>query len=113
MNSQTLCAILAAWLAACGLALADQHTEEALRHAEEAASSTGDSKAISEHANEALKHIDAAKAGVAASDPEAFKRLRKSEADLKAAVQNAQRFNADTAAKDAKDAKDQLESLKK
>jgi len=110
MSKQSLYASLAALLAATVFtspARAEQHSSEALKQATEAASSTGDSKAVAEHATEALKHIDAAKAQ--ASSPGEIRHLNKSEAELKSAVKNAGSFNADTAAQDAKDAKSHLE----
>ncbi len=98
--------ILAA-LVPMGLAMAGQHTAEALHHATEAAKSVGDSKSVGEHASQALQHIDAAKA----ENPQAAKQLENSQSDLNSAVQNADRFNTESAAKDAADAKARLETL--
>ena len=91
-----------------GIALGEQHTEDALKHADEAAHSIGDSQSIGEQAAEALKHIDAAKAAQAAN-PDAVKHLEQSETELNAAVTNARRFNSGTAAEDAEEAKRNLE----
>jgi len=110
MNKKSLYARLASLFAATllhGAAVADQHTTQALEQAKEAAGSVGDSKAVSQHATEALKHIEAAKAE--AANPGVAKHLEKSEAELQSAVKNANRFNADTAVEDAKDAQTHLD----
>lgn len=112
MVNKSLYVKVAAMLAAtlcCGVAIADQHTSEALEHATEAANSGGDSKVLGEHAAEALKHIEAAKAAQA-SHPEVVKQINKGETDLKAAVKNASQFNTDTASHDAMDAKTHLKA---
>jgi hypothetical protein len=94
----------------CGFAIADEHAKQALKYAKEAASAAGDAKVVGEQAAEALKHIDAAKVEAAkAGDLEAFKQLRKGEADLGSAVKNAGRYNGVTAAQDAKDAANHLD----
>ena len=102
-------ATLAAILAFNGLARADEHTENALKHAKEVVESAGDSKAMARHAAEALKHIEEAKASQK-NNPEALKRLEKGEADLKAAMEKASRYHGVSAAQDAKDAKAHLEA---
>lgn len=91
-----------------GLAAADSHTEEAARQAAEAAGSAGDSKAVIEHATEALKHISEAKAKV--KDAETARHLNAGEADLLSALKNAEKFNSDAAARDARSAKDHLDA---
>ncbi len=96
-------AVMLAILPFCKVAIADWHTQEALRHASQAADSAGDAKTLGGHAAEALKHIEAAKATYA-SHAGIIKQLDKGEADLKSAVRNASRFNTDTAARDALDA---------
>jgi predicted membrane-bound mannosyltransferase len=100
--------LLAAAVFACA-AVAEEHTSAALEHADQAASSQGDSKSIADHAGEALKHIEDAKAANA-SNPHVIQHLEQSEADLKAAVSNAHRFNTDTAGRDAADAKAHLDA---
>jgi hypothetical protein len=90
-----------------GVALADQHTTEALHHAIEAAKSVGDAKAVGEHASEALQHLEAAKA----AKPELTKKIEDSKDDLHSAINNANRFNTDSAAKDAADAQSRLETV--
>ena len=89
---------------------AESHAEAALRHADEAARSTGDSASIREHATEALKHIDSAKAANA-TNPDTIKHLEHSEADLNAAVNHARRYNSSSAGKDADDARQHLEQI--
>jgi hypothetical protein len=109
MNNHSFYAGVAILLAAAQVpANADQHTAEALKHASEAASSAGDAKAVSEHAAAALKQIEAAKAAEM-SHPDVVKKLVKSEAELKDAVNNANRYNAATAVEKAKDAKGHLD----
>ncbi len=100
-------AAMLATLPFCVSSIAEQHTSESLEHAAKAANSVGDSKAVREHAAEALKHIEAAKAAQA-SNPGIVKQLSKGEADLKSAVKNASQFNTDTATRDAMDAKTHL-----
>ena len=92
-----------------GIALAEEHTNEALHHATEAAKSAGESKAVGEHASQALQHLEAAKA----ANPASAKQLEQSEADLRSAVTHSQHFNSDSAAKDAADAKAKLEAVHK
>ena len=111
MTDKTLCIGLTLMLASAlqwNVAYANEHTQEALQHATEAAQSAGDAKAIAEHASKALKHIEDAKT----TSPEMAKKLEKSEADLKSAVNNASRYNTDSAAKDAADAKARLEAIR-
>ena len=88
-------------------AIAEQHANEALQHATEAAKSVGDSQAVGEHASEALKHIEAAKEG----NPPMANKLEKSETDLNSAVEHAKHYNSDSARKDAEDAKKHLEDV--
>ena len=102
-----LAALPAAWVVICP-AMAEQHTDQALRHINEALDSAGDSKAVAKHADEALKHIDAAKAAQS-NNPEALKRLQKGEADLKDAEEKAGQYHGVTAVQDAEDAKAHLE----
>jgi len=106
-NFHTVLAMLLLSSIQFGSALADFHTTEALHHATEAAKSEGDSKAVGEHASEALKHIEAVKA----TNPDMAKKLEKGEFDLNSAVEHANRFNTDSATKDAKDAKSHLEAV--
>lgn len=94
-----------------GIAVAEQHANEAINHANEAAKSVGDAKAVEEHSTQALKHIEAAKAQ--AKSPEALKRLEKSESDLNSAVEQARRYNTNSAAKDAADASKHLKNIDK
>ena len=110
MTDKTLCIGLTLMLAFAlhwNFAYANEHTQEALQHATEAAQSAGDAKAIAEHASKALKHIEDAKI----TNPEMAKKLEKSEADLNAAVKNANHYNTNSAAKDAADAKAHLETI--
>ena len=100
-------AAMLATLPFCGFAIAEEHTSESLEHATKAVDSAGDSKALGEHAAEALKHIEAAKAAQA-SHPGIVKQLNKGEADLRSAMKNASQFNTDTASRDAMDAKTHL-----
>jgi hypothetical protein len=58
-----------------------------------------------------LKHIEAAKAQ--AKTPEVLKQLQKSESDLKSAVDQAKRYNTNSAAKDAADASKHLKAIDK
>lgn len=106
-----LAALPAAWLFG-GLARADEHTEMALKHAKEVIESVGDSKAMAQHATEALKHIEEAKAANY-SNPKMLKRLEKSEVDLRAAIDKANRYHGATAVQNAKDAKANLEAAHK
>lgn len=111
---QPACVRLAALLAAtlfCGAPLAEDHTAAALKHAAEAASSQ-DSVSVSEHAAEALKHTEAAKAAHAAQ-PEAVEHIRQGEAALNAADKNAHWFNTETAAEHAEEGKAHLEAAGK
>ena len=111
MNDKTLNLTIAAFLAArffSGAAMAEDHTSQALQHAQETVDSAGDSKAMAQHATEALKHIDAAKAAQK-NNPEALKRLEKGEAELKDAVEKANRYHGVTAVQDAQDAKAHLQ----
>ena len=103
IGSAALLAAVFQWQAAT----ATEHTQEALQHAKEAAQSVGDAKAVGEHASKALQHIEAAKT----ANPELAKKLGKTEADLNSAVTNANRYNTDSAAKDAADAKSRLEAI--
>lgn len=93
-----------------GLAQAAEHTEQAQEHASEATGSVGDSKAVAEHASEALKHVEAAK--TQAADPGVVKHLNQSEADLKSAVKNAERYNSGEAVREAQDAKSHLDAIR-
>lgn len=97
-------AVLLAALFSTGPAWADEHAQEALRHAQEAVDSAGDAKAVGEHAAEALKHIDAAKKSGKPLNPDTIKNLQRGEAELNSAVRNANRYNSEAATQDAKDA---------
>jgi len=90
------------------LAFGGEHADEALKHAEQAAQSAGDSTAIKEHAAEALKHIDAAKAA-GEPDKDKLQHLIHGEKDLKQAVEDAKHFNTPSAGSDAGDAVQHLE----
>ena len=92
-------------------ASAGDHTQDALEHAEQAAKSKGDSAAVQEHATEALKHIDAAKA---AGQPDHAKvmHLLHGEEDLKEAVEHAKHFNTPSASEDANAAAGHLQKAK-
>jgi predicted phage gp36 major capsid-like protein len=90
-----------------GVAVADQHTTEAMHHAMEAAKSVGDAKSVGEHAAEALQHLEAAKA----ANPKLSKKIEDSKAELNSAINNAHHFNTDSAAKDAADARSHLEAV--
>ena len=110
MNNKTWHLGLAAMLATpllWGVAVADQHTAEAMHHAMEAAKSVGDAKSVGEHATEALQHLEAAKV----ANPDLTKKIEDSKAELHSAINNANRFNTDSAAKDAADAKSHLEAV--
>jgi hypothetical protein len=87
------------------------HTDEALKHAEQAAHSVGDATAIQEHAAEALKHIDAAKAA-GEPDKEKLQHLMHGEKDLKQAVEDAKHFNTPSAGSEAGDAVHHLEKAR-
>lgn len=102
-----LAALLGATLF-CGAAIAEDHTAAALKHAAEAASSR-DSASISQHATEALKHTEAAKAAHSAH-PEVVEHIQQGEAALNAADKNAHWFNTDTAAEHADEGKAHLEA---
>lgn len=95
-----------------GQGTAEEHADEALRHAEQAAQSTGDSAAIREHANEALKHMEAAKAANQ-DNPRALKHLQHGETDLNDAVSHARHFNSQSAADEAGDASRHLQQVQK
>jgi hypothetical protein len=88
-----------------------EHADEALKHAEQAAHSVGDSNAIKEHAAEALKHIDAAKAA-GEPDREKLQHLIHGEKDLKQAVEDAKHFNTPSAGSEADDAVHHLEKAR-
>ena len=110
MTNQQICILFSAMVAVgslCQTAIAEQHANEALQHATEAAKSVGDSQAVGEHASEALKHIEAAKDG----NPAMAKKLEKSETDLNSAVEHAKHYNSDSAQKDAEDAKKHLDAV--
>ena len=102
---------LLAGLSCATAPLAEDHTEQALQHAEAAARSTGDSAAIREHATEALKHIEAAKAANA-GNPETLKILEQSEKDLRHAVTHARHYNSTSAGREASDAEHHLELIR-
>jgi Small metal-binding protein len=87
---------------------AEEHADEALKHANEAANALGDSRSVREHAAEALKHIEAAKESHA-QQPEVIEHLKKGEAELKDAIEHASHYNATTATDTAGDAKEHLE----
>lgn len=93
----------------CAALFAEEHTEEALKHADDAAGSVGDSRSIREHASEALRHIEAAKAANA-DNPEMIEHLEKGEAELKDAVRHASHYNSPTATDTAAGAKTHLEN---
>ena len=99
---------LLAGLSWSGLLEAEEHAEEALRHAEQAARSSGDSAAIREHADAALNHLEAAKTTKHAN-PKALQHLDHGETDLNDAVLHARRFNSQSAADEAGDASRHLE----
>lgn len=92
------------------VARAEDHAEQALRHAEAAAQSTGDSAAIREHAVEALKHIEAAKAANA-GNPDTLRLLEQGESDLRHAVTHARHYNSTSAGQEASDAEHHLERI--
>ncbi|MFM8444276.1 MAG: small metal-binding protein SmbP [Methylococcus sp.] len=91
-----------------GPVVAEEHADEALRHARQAAESIGDSAAIRQHADEALKHMDAAKVANQAN-PRALKHLQHGETDLNDAVSHARHFNSQSAADEAGDASRHLQ----
>lgn len=100
---------IAAALLGCGTAVAEVHTEQALKHADDAAQSVGDSQAIRQHAAEALKHLDKAKAENA-GNTDVLQHLERSEAELNEAVTHARHFNSPSAADTAAGAKAHLEN---
>lgn len=106
-NKNLFCAVAVVGLSVAAVARAEEHRQQVLEHTQEAVDSAGDSKAIGEHAQEALKHMDAAKAAQPGD-----KHLKQSEAELQNAVKNATRFNSGAAEQDAKDAKGHLEQAK-
>lgn len=87
---------------------AEEHTEEAIRHAGQAARASGDSASVKEHATEALRHLDAAKAANR-GNPEALQHLRQGEANLNEAISHARRYNSQSAGEEAGDARHHLE----
>jgi hypothetical protein len=103
--------VLAAFFGNVAMVNAEQHAEEALKHAEQAAHSKEDSATVQEHATEALKHIDAAKA---AGQPnrEKLKHLLHGEKDLKDAIEHSRHFNSPSASEEAQDAAQHLEKAK-
>jgi hypothetical protein len=102
-------AVLIAATSGGNLAVAEEHAEEALKHANDAADSVGDSRMIRQHALEALKHIEAAKEANA-QRPEVIEQLEKGEAELRKAVEHASHYNANTARDTASDARSHIES---
>lgn len=90
-------------------ALGDEHLREALRHADDAVHSAGDSKAIEDHAVKALEHLDQAKEANAAQ-PQVLEYIHQSEQELNSAATKAGRFNSTTALEDASAATHHLES---
>ena len=95
-------------LTAASAVVAEDHANQALKHAQDAVNSTGDSRTIREHANEALKHIEAAKEANA-HRPEVIEHLQKGEVELKGAIEHASHYNANTATDTASDATSHLE----
>lgn len=91
---------------------AEEHIQDVLQHADQAAHSTGDSQAIRQHSREALELIDEAKEANA-SHSEVIKLIDQSEEELNSAVSNASRFNSNRAIEDATDAKKYLEAADK
>jgi hypothetical protein len=98
-------------LATSSAAFAEDHADTALKHANEAADSTGDSQSIRQHASEALKHIHAAKIANA-HRPEVVEHLEKGESELRDAIEHASHYNATTAGDTAFDAQSHLESAR-
>lgn len=109
---QTLTAIVIAGILAPAITIAEEHTRQALEHAGQAAHSAGDSATIQEHAAEALKHMDAAKAANQ-SNPQALHHLKQGETDLNNAVSHAERFNSPSAEDEAQTARQHLEQANK
>ena len=107
-KSRTSLLAVAGMLSFSGLTIGAEHADEALKHAEQAVQSAGDSSAIKEHAAEALKHIDAAKAA-GEPDKEKLQHLIHGEKGLKRAVEDAKHFNTPSAGSDAGDAVHHLE----
>lgn len=110
-RSRTSLVAVAVLLSFAELTLGAEHADEALKHAEQAAHSVGDSNAIKEHAAEALKHIDAAKAA-GEPDKEKLQHLIHGEKDLKQAVEDAKHFNTPSAGSEADDAVHHLEKAR-
>ncbi len=105
MSDRIRSAVFAFLATASPCLLAEDHTAEALKHAAEAASAT-DSKSVGVHAEQALQHIDAAKAASGAPvDPH----VKQGEADLNTAVQHSNWHNTDRATQEAADGKAHLE----
>lgn len=105
-------ASVAALVAGNPVAQAEEHIQDVLQHADQAAHSTGDSQAIRQHSREALDLIDEAKEANA-SHSEVVKLIDRSEEELNSAVSNASRFNSNRAIEDATDAKKYLEAADK
>jgi hypothetical protein len=94
-----------------GQALADGHTEEALRRANQAAQAKGDATAIQEHTEAALRHIDAAKQA-GQPDHDKLMHLLQGERNLKEALEHAKQFNTPSANEEARDAATHLEQAR-
>lgn len=93
------------------VALANGHVDAALERAEQAAQSTGDAGDIQEHAEAALKHLDAAKAQ-GQPDHGKLVHLLQGEKDLKKAVEQAKQFNTTSAKEEARDAANELKQAR-
>lgn len=94
-----------------GQALADGHTDEALRRANQAAQAKGDATAIQEHTEAALRHIDAAKQA-GQPDHDKLMHLLQGEKNLKEALEHAKQFNTPSANEEARDGAHHLEQAR-
>lgn len=93
----------------CGVAQAERHIREVLRHTDDAVRAAGDAQSIGQHAADALELIDEAQEANA-SRPDVLEYLGRSEQELGSALRNARHFNSRTAWQDAVDAKRYLEA---
>jgi hypothetical protein len=103
------CISLMAFAVPCRVALAERHIQDVLHHTEAAVEAAGDSKAIGQHASDALELMDEAEAANALR-PDVLEYLQRGEAELGSALRNAQRFNSTSAWQDATDAQRYLEA---
>jgi prepilin-type processing-associated H-X9-DG protein len=111
MTARFLLAFIAAGIFSCGVVFADGHVDAALERAEKAAQTTGDSGDVREHAEAALKHIEAAKAQ---GEPDHAKlvHLLEAEKNTKQAIEQAKQFNTTSAKEEMRDAATELKQAR-